>query len=214
MATLPRRPAALLAAGLALLSTLAGCATATTVTAATTATATTSAANARPPATAIPSPAAPTSKAPTLTNTGTTWPKIVGSLTTYGQWLLANPNPALAAAITVPGCAADNALTAELQARVNNGTYVQPAAPILVSISGPTGSIGGQVIVDIRAVRGAEPVYYHTRPRSTTHVVSDRPALPPTDLSLTLIRGSDSRWRLCTASSDQNPDTEALTSLL
>jgi hypothetical protein len=212
MSAFPHRPVALLAAGLAAGTALTGCGAATTSTAATIGTTANTVRTAR--ATVPASPAAPTTAAPALANTGTTWPKIVGSLITYGQWLLANPNPNLAGAITVPGCAADNALAAELRARVEEGTYVQPAAPVLISVSGPVGALGGQVTVDIKAVRGAEPVYDRARTGSTTHVVSDRPALPPTTLSLSLIRGSDSRWRFCTTADDMNPDTDALTNLL
>ena len=206
------RLAGLLAPGLTATLALTGCATTTTNTAATVTGPTTP--TKLIAATPIPTPAAPTSKAPALTTTGTTWPKTVGSLLTYGQWLLANPNPALAATITVPGCAANDMLTAELQAYVEQRAYVQPAAPILPSITGPVGAVGGQVTVDIQAVRGAEPVYQRPVSGSTTHVTTDRPQLPPTALSLSLIRGTDSRWRICTVTDPINAGGDALSTLL
>ncbi len=201
----------LLAAGVAALAALTGCATTTVTTPASTAVA----APVKAVAVAAATPAPPTSKAPALATTGTTWPTVVGSLITYGQWLLANPNPTLTGNITVPGCAADNALQAELRSYVAQRAYVQPAAPELTSISGPTGTIGGQVQVDIEAVRGSETVYQRTRAGSTTHVVSGRAGLTPTGFSLTLIRGTDSHWRFCTVTVPaDSADTDALTTLL
>ncbi|GLW34227.1 hypothetical protein [Actinoplanes regularis] len=43
---------------------------------------------------------------------------------------------------------------------------------------------------------------------------SSGPALAPTSLNITLIRGADSRWRLCTVTDVQNPDADSLTTLL
>lgn len=212
MPSTPHRLAGLLTAGLTTAMTLTGCGTAATTTPA-------ALGPTLPPrtatATSIATPARPTSGAPALANTGTAWPKVVGSLLTYGQWLLANPNPTLASTITVPGCAANDMLTAELQTYVDQNAYVQPAAPILTSITGPVGAIGGQATVDIQAVRGAEPVYQRPITGSTTHVTAGRPPLPPTALSLTLIRGADSRWRVCTATDPQsNSTSDALSTLL
>lgn len=214
MATTPHRLAGLLTAGLITAIAPSGCATAATTTPAAIGGNTPAPAAAATTITTLASPAPPTSKAPALTNSGTTWPKVVGSLLTYGQWLLANPNPTLAGTITVPGCAAHDMLTAELQAYADQSAYVQPAAPILTSITGPTGAIGGQVTVDIQAVRGPEPVYQRAVAGSTTHVTTDRPQLPPTALSLSLIRGADSRWRLCTVTDPVSSSSDALSTLL
>ena len=205
-----RRLAGLLTAGLATTVTLTGCAAATSTPAALGPTSPSRTVT----ATSIATPAPPTTRAPVLTTTGTTWPKVVGSLLTYGQWLLANPTPALASSVTVPGCAANDMLTAELQTYVDQNAYVQPAAPILTSITGPVGAVGGQATVDIQAVRGAEPVYQRPLAGSTTHVTADRPQLPPTALSLSLIRGADSRWRICAATDPLNSSADALSSLL
>ena len=85
----------------------------------------------------------------------------------------------------------------------------------VTSITGPVGAIGGQVTVDIQAGRGAEPVYQRPITGSTTHVTAGRPQLPPTALSLTLIRGADSRWRVCTVTDPQsNATSDALSTLL
>jgi hypothetical protein len=210
MTTTPHRLAGLLTAGLTAAAALTGCTAATTPIGASTPV------SVKPVRTSrtIASPAPPTSNAPALTNTGTTWPKVVGSLVTYGQWLLANPNPGLANTITVPGCAADDMLTAELRTYVGQGAYVQPVAPILTSISGPVGAVGGQVTVDIQAVRGAEAVYQRAIPGSTTHVTADRPQLAPTALRLNLIRGADSRWRVCTVTDPLNSGADALSTVL
>ncbi|WP_436528512.1 hypothetical protein [Actinoplanes sp. HUAS TT8] len=214
--TATHRALLIAAAGTTTMAMLTGCAT-TMTSASTTAAAPAATTSAAPIVATIPSPAPPTSKTPTLTNTGTNWPKIVGSLLTYGQWLLANPNPGLTSTITEPGCAADNALTAELQTYVDQNAYVQPAAPTLTSIVGPTGSpaaLGGQVTVDIQAVRGTEHIIDRTTKNSTTHILSTRPGLPPTSYQLTLIHDANNSWRLCTVTDVDTPDTDAITSLL
>ncbi|WP_436535467.1 hypothetical protein [Actinoplanes sp. HUAS TT8] len=194
---------AALLAGITALTTLTGCTAATTVAASTPAPASASAPT-------VKTKAVPTSKAPALTNTGTSWPKVVGSLITYGQWLIANPNPGLAGTITVAGCAAADSLTRQLQTYVDQNAYVQPAAPMLTSIVGPT-TAGAQVTLDITAVRGSEPIHQRTTTRGTTHVTTERPALPPTTMNVTLIRGADARWRFCAVT--QN-DTDTLNRLL
>ncbi|BBH70685.1 hypothetical protein ACTI_73700 [Actinoplanes sp. OR16] len=167
-------------------------------------------ANAVPAATSIPPPAAPTSKAPALTTSGTNWPTVVGSLTTYGRWLLANPNPTLTGPVTEPGCSADDALAASLQTYVDESSYVLPDAPTLTSIVCPTGSVGAQVVIDIEATRGIGPVY-DRRQTANTRQRSELAALPPTEFSLTLTRGADSRWHICSVNTEDPPDREAIT---
>lgn len=90
---------------------------------------------------------------------------------------------------------------------------MQPVPPVITSVIGPSGTIGAQVSVDVQMVRGSESVYQRAA-TGTTHVRTGRPALAPTSLNLTLIRGTDARWRLCTVTATQNPDTDALTTVL
>ncbi|WP_199512100.1 hypothetical protein [Nucisporomicrobium flavum] len=42
-----------------------------------------------------------------MSNTGTAWPAMLASLSGYGQWLLANPDPAKVETIAAPGCDGD-----------------------------------------------------------------------------------------------------------
>jgi hypothetical protein len=223
----PRRFALLATAGTTALLTLTGCATTTTTVLPVTAT---TSASPGPVTSTTPTPAKPTTAAPALSNTGTAWPTVIGSMVTYGQWLLANPNPALAGTITEPGCGSDNALTAELQSLVEQNAYVTPSPPTITTIIGPSpsatsgtttaaASLGGQVIIDIQAVRPAEPVVERTtgiKKSATSGIVelSDQGQLTPTSLRITLILGSDSKWRFCTITDANNPDADAITSLL
>jgi hypothetical protein len=206
------RPALAAAIGVAALTGLAGCA-------ATTANAATPAASVSPGpvTTGTPAPAAPTSAAPALKNTGTAWPTVLGSMIAYGQWLLANPNPALATTIAEPGCAAANDLTAELQSLVDQNAYVRPIAPVLTLVIGPspsgTSTVGSQTTVQITATRASEPILGR-KTKSTTRVLSNRAQLPTTSLSVTLLLGTDKHWRFCTITDPNgDPDGDATTTL-
>ncbi|MBU2667970.1 hypothetical protein KOI35_31110 [Actinoplanes bogorensis] len=209
-----RRLIVLTTAGAAALAGLAGCAVATTSTPAA------QPAKAHPAAwtTAAATPAKPSSGAPALTNTGTAWPKVIGSMIAYGQWLEANPNPALATTITEPGCASANALIGSLQSLVDQGAYMKTSAPVLSSVSGPVSSTpavaGSQVTVDIQASRPAEQVL-DRKTATKTVVLSDQAQLPPTALKITLILGTDKKWRFCGVADVLNdPDGEVITTLL
>jgi hypothetical protein len=219
--TMLRRTALVGAA--ALTAAVTGCAatgTATPVTA-------TPSTSPQPVTRAIPAVAKATSAAPVLKNTGTAWPTVIGSMLTYGQWLLANPNPALATTITEPGCASANELTAQLQSLVEQNAYLKPSAPMLTSVIGPSASpsasaaaLGGRVLVDVQAVRAAEPVLRRaaaTKATSTSAVIAlqDKAQLPSTALQLALILGGDNRWRFCGVTDlDEDIGTEVLTTLL
>lgn len=170
------------------------------------------------PATAVSfAPAPPATPAPSLTTTGSNWPTIVSSLITYGQWLLANPDPALAVAIAEPGCASANALTAELRSLAGQGAYLKTSPATITSIAGPGTAIGARVTVDLTAVRAAEPVYQRGTGSGpgAVRVMSTKAQLPATDLQLDLVLGADRRWRLCTTVDSMNdPAGEAITTLL
>ena len=201
-----RRP---LLAAVAVLGTacLSGCAT--VATAATPATGT---ARPGPTTTGSATPAKPTSAAPALATTGTAWPKIVTSITAYGQWLLANPNPALVSTIAVAGCGAHHDLTAELQSLVDQGAYVRTSPDVVTSVAGLTTVSSNNATVDITVSRPAETVL--DRKTTKIHEISTLPQLPPTGLHLTLIRGTDSHWRLCDISATlDDPDGQASTAL-
>ncbi|MFI1994937.1 hypothetical protein [Actinoplanes sp. NPDC020271] len=198
-------------------TTMTGCAT--TGTAVTTAVPVSTSTSPRPVTRAIPAVAKATSAAPALKNTGTAWPTVIGSMLTYGQWLLANPNPALATTITEPGCASANDLTAQLQSLVGQDAYIQPSAPILTSIIGPSASPSAAAVVDVQAVRAAEPIRRRAATTATTGgaviTLQNKAQLPATALQLTLILGSDSRWRFCSVTNPgRDIGTEALTTLL
>jgi hypothetical protein len=206
-----RRPVLATAAGILTLAGLAGCAT-TTANAATPATS--ASVSPGPVTKGKAAPAAPTSAAPALKNTGSAWPAVVGSMIAYGQWLLANPNPALATTITEPGCASANVLTAELQSLVDQNAYVQPSTPALTTVTGPSPSVGAQAAVNVTAVRAAEPVL-DRKTKSTTRVLSSRAQLPSTSLEIDLVLGADKHWRFCEISDPVgDPDGDATSELL
>lgn len=190
------RRTTVLAAAVLATAVLSGCAT-------TVQTAAVTVAAPGPATTGRPIPAAPKRPAPALANTGTNWPVIVASITAYGQWLLANPNPALVATIAVPGCGAFNALTAETQSLVEQNAYVKTSPPVFTSVTGLATT--SNVSVDIQVARAAEPVV--GRKTTATRVLASLPQLPSTAMQLTLIRGADTRWRLCTLSEElTDPD--------
>ena len=204
-----RRPlltvvAVLVAAG------LSGCATAAGSTAAT---APGSVASPGPVTRGKATPAPPTSAAPAVANTGTGWPAIVTSLTGYGQWLLANPNPALVGTIASPGCGTYNNLAAELQSLVDQGAYVKTTAPVFISLTGLSTTASNRATVDIQVSRAAEPLLDRKNAK-TTLVLSTLPQLPPTAMQVMLIRGADNRWRFCDIIAQlDDPDGEASTTL-
>lgn len=143
----------------------------------------------------------PRSPAPALKQTGTAWPAILASLSGYGQWLLANPDPALARTVAEPGCAMYNLVYGQANSLLRDKTYLQPAAPTFGTVVGPSpapgataGALGGKVVLDVTASRPAEPVLS----RTGAVRISTFDQLPPTALQITLLRGSDGRWRFCT----------------
>jgi len=150
---------------------------------------------------AVPTPK-PRTPAPALKTTGVAWPVILASLTGYGQWLLANPDPALVGAIASPGCSLYNLVSAQATGLLRDQAYLQPVPAVFGPVSGPSpaaGSslavLGNQVTLDVTASRPAEAVLS----RGTGNLqISAFDALPPTALRITLIKGADSKWRFCT----------------
>jgi hypothetical protein len=153
-------------------------------------------------------PARPATAAPAPANTGTNWPTMVPSIIRYGQWLLANPDPALAATITVPGCGAGHDLTAELQSLVMRGAAVRTTAPVITRTAGLTTTGTTTAAVDIQVSRPAEPVV--DRATTRTRVIATLPELPSTLIRMTLLRGADNRWRLCDVTADGGGGLTAL----
>jgi hypothetical protein len=136
----------------------------------------------------------PKTAAPALKNTGAAWPAILASLSAYGQWLLANPDPALVATIAQPGCAMTDLLSRQVTALYEEGAYLKPSPPVFTLISGLSPAIGNEAGLDVTASRAAEPVLGAT----TGTVISTFDPLPTTDLDITLYRGADNKWRFCT----------------
>jgi len=152
-------------------------------------------------------PARPTSAMPAVASTGTNLLTVIPSITGYAQWLLANPDPALVPAIAVPGCGSFNALVAEARSLVGQGAYVKTAKPVFTSIRSV--ATGSRATVEVQVSRAAEPVL--DRRATKTRVLSTLPRLSSTAMRITLIRGADTRWRLCDIT-DENGD-EATTRL-
>lgn len=197
--------------GVALTATMTGCATATTVTAAATPAAKVSASPvpARVITIATPKPAG---AAPAVANTGTTWLPILTSLSAYGQWLLANPDPALVGTIATPGCGVSNLLTAQLTGLLGSKTYVRTSPAVITSVVAPSPAANGTVTLMVVAGRPAEPVLSRTGAKTVTTFA----AYPPGVLEVTLDLGADQRWRFCTiqANGDPTGDTDASVPLI
>jgi hypothetical protein len=140
----------------------------------------------------IPKPRTP---APALKTTGAAWPTVLASLSGYGQWVLANPNPALVATIATPGCSMYNLLSQQVAGLLNGQAYLTPTPPVFGTVVGPTAvpaALGNQVTVKVIASRPAEPVVGRNGRQFTQFQ-----ALPQTEMLITLDRGADGKWRFC-----------------
>jgi hypothetical protein len=139
----------------------------------------------------------PKTSAPALQTTGSAWVPILTSLSGYGQWLIAHPDPALIGNIAAPGCAMSDVLGLQLSALLDENAYVKTSPVAITNVVGPSPAIGSPVLVTATASRAAEPVL--SRAKGT--VITTYDAVPPTKLVITLDKGADSRWRLCTVQS-------------
>jgi hypothetical protein len=151
----------------------------------------------------------PRTPAPALKNTGVRWPAILASLSGYGQWVLANPDPALVGAITEPGCAMANLLAQQASGLLGDHAYLKPVPPVFLSVTGPSPAAGNAVTLSVSASRPQEAVLSRTGNKPITAFA----ALPVTDLRITLYRGPKGGWRLCTvdATADSGwPDDPSL----
>ena len=179
--------------GLAAAAALSGCATSSG--------ATTAAATPAPSASVSPSPARvitisvpkATSAAPALRNTGTSWMPILTSLSAYGQWLLANPNPGLVGTVATPGCAVANLLSDQIDGLLGSRAYVKTAPATITTVLGPSPATGSQVVLQVIAARPAEQVVS----RANGKTISTFDAYPQSTLQVTLDLGADKRWRFC-----------------
>jgi hypothetical protein len=133
------------------------------------------------------------SGAPGLSTTGSSWQSIMKSLTGYGQWLLGNPDPSLVANVATPGCGAANLLGQQVNGLLTSNAYVQTSAPVLTQVVGPSAATGNSVGLTVVASRAAEPVLGQKK-GTTINTIAPYPA---TTLTVTLDKGSDSKWRLC-----------------
>jgi hypothetical protein len=142
----------------------------------------------------------PRTAPPALKNTGTAWPGILASLAGYGQWLLANPDPALVGTIATPGCAMYNLVSRQAAALLRDQAYLSPVAPVFGAVTGPAPApgakaavIGNAVRLDVSASRPVEQVIS----RGGKQLAVFDP-LPQATLQITLYRAADHKWRLCT----------------
>jgi len=182
----------------AVLLLASGCATASATTSSGTATTTGPRISASPARViTIATPKAQTAP-PALKNTGTSWPAILASLSAYGQWLLANPDPAKVAMIAVPGCGMANLLSEQTDGLLGSRARVQPGLVVFTAVTGPSPVAvrTNTVILDVTASRPGEPVLDRRGKQINTFG-----PLPQTSLQITLNRGSDLRWRFCTVES-------------
>jgi hypothetical protein len=157
---------------------------------------------------ATPKPVRP---APALKTTGAAWPAILTSLTGYGQWLLANPDPALVGNIAQPGCAMADLISQQAAGLLADRAVVKPSPPVFGAVTGPSPApgmsvavLGSEVTLDVTVSRPAETVVSRTGKQITAFA-----ALPSTALQITLWRAADNKWRFCTvaAASDSGaPD--------
>jgi hypothetical protein len=143
----------------------------------------------------------PRSAAPALRTTGVAWPAVLASLSGYGQWLLANPDPALIGNVAMPGCSMYNLISRQATALLRDQAYLQPAAPVFGPVTGPSPApgataavLGNEVTLDVTATRPLEAVLS----RAGGTPISSFDALPQTTLQITLFRPADNKWRFCT----------------
>ena len=155
---------------------------------------------------AVPKPRTP---APALAITGTAWPKVLASLTAYGQWLLANPNPALVGNVATPGCAVAQLLTTQVQSLINSNAFVLTTPPTFSAVTGSAPASGQEVLM-VTAGRPQEPVVSRVH-KSVT--IGSYDAVPPASFEVTLDQGADGKWRYCTIE-NQPDETVAAVPLL
>jgi hypothetical protein len=153
--------------------------------------------------------AKPRSAAPALATAGTAWPKVLASLNAYGQWLLANPNPALVGSVTTPGCPVAVLVSQQMQSLINDNAYVVTTPPTVTAITGPA-SASGQVVLMVTAARPGEPVLSRGKGSVTIGRYS---AVPAASFEVTLDQGADGKWRYCTIE-NQPDETDAAVPLL
>jgi hypothetical protein len=212
------RRIAVAAAGMFLLTALTGCVvlaeTPTTVTAE--AADTTAVAPADPVKRVTIEIPKPRSAAPALKTTGTTWTTILASLAGYGQWILANPDPAKVGDIATPGCATGNQLSRQVTGLLGSKAYLKPAPPVFGAVTGPIPTdgatdavLGNRVILTVIASRPSEPVISRTGQQMSTVA-----PLPQTRLKIALDRGADNRWRFCTITAPDAPNASSPVPLL
>lgn len=136
--------------------------------------------------------------APPVKNTGTAWPAILASLSAYGQWSLANPDPATIPKIAVPGCSMADLLAEQMTGLLGSHTLVQPSPVVFNAVTGPSPVTAGvsEVVLTVNASRPAEPVVDRKGKQVNTFE-----AMPQTALEITLNRGSDQKWRFCSVES-------------
>jgi hypothetical protein len=137
----------------------------------------------------------PKTGAPALKTTGTAWPAILASLSGYGQWVLANPDPSKIADVAEPGCAMYDLLSQQTTALFEEKAYLKPSAPVFTQVVFPSPApAGNEITLDVTATRAAEPVLS----QSKAAPISTFQPLPATALQITLFQGSDKKWRFCT----------------
>jgi hypothetical protein len=149
--------------------------------------------------------AKPRIAAPALKTTGVAWPAVLASLSGYGQWLLANPDPALVGNVAMPGCSMYNLIAQQATALLRDQAYLQPAAPVFGPVTGPSPApgttaavLGNEVTLDVTATRPIEAVLS----RAGAMQISSFDALPRTTLQITLFRPADNKWRFCTVNAE------------
>jgi hypothetical protein len=134
------------------------------------------------------------SGAPALSTTGSNWKSIMTSLTGYGQWLLSSPDPSLVANVATPGCGMSTLLTQQINGLLNSNAYAKTTAPTITQVVGPAATTGGTVGLKMVASRAAEPVISTKKSSVTITTIVPYGA---TVFTVTLDKGSDSKWRLC-----------------
>jgi hypothetical protein len=112
---------------------------------------------------------------------------------------MVNPDPSRVGVVATPGCGMANLLSEQITGLLGSQAYLKPAAPVFVSVIGPSsaptasGAVGDRVVLEVTASRPSEPVI----DRRGTRISAFDP-LPPTALQISLDRGVDRRWRFCT----------------
>lgn len=179
--------------------------------------------SASPASAAPPKVVVPRVTAPALP-TGSAWKSVVPQLLAYSQWVLATGSVTGEAVVAAPGCSFDDALSGLVQQERGAEMFLRPQPISVLATTTPSTVSSSEIDLTVEVSRASENF---TDPTGKVQLQS-QVALPPSTFDLTLDRGADGHWRICSAANgqqssliattpppvDQEPDGEQMTGIL